>query len=530
MKRGTRYGRIVGRLTLINMVANCCGAVLIAFYFSNLHSGDWRGLASVSGEGLLVAIAGTIGLLVLGNRLSSRWIAPLWAYYSRMAAEGATSEPAPPQVRKIVLNLPAISSGVTLAMWLLAGLFFGVVSAFDLTTRHWHWDRFVQVFVGSEIAGSVTAVLVYFAVERAWRSDLPLFFIGEDLTKVPAFRLGVRTRMLILFIMAVVPLLELAVLSYNQAVQMASAPQPAALLSRLLLLNGFLVGVGVLAAVVLARTLGASIVQPLETLSRCMQAVEQGDLDVRMAVTSNDEIGITAAGFNRMVESLKRREIELRTIYRISQDITASLELDQTLRMVLEQVQQMIACDEAEICLYDTKENILHVRAWSELGQVHVDGEGQIYRLGEGYAGWIGEHRRSLLIADVNARQDVQPDARGAIEGRRISSYLGVPLVAGQNLVGMLALTGARKEMFDEHSQQLLETIAPQASIAIANAVQVQERERLLREQIAQLRIQIDEAKRARQVAEITGTDYFQELQQKVRQMRGEKGEGRTTG
>jgi GAF domain-containing protein len=106
-----------------------------------------------------------------------------------------------------------------------------------------------------------------------------------------------------------------------------------------------------------------------------------------------------------------------------------------------------------------------------------------------------------------------------------MNSYLGVPLLVGQKVVGTLELVGAHKGMFDEYARQLLETIAPQAAIAIDNAVQVLERERRLREQIAQLHIQIDQSKRDRQVAEIAETDYFQRLQEKAQQMREDRAE-----
>ncbi len=52
-------------------------------------------------------------------------------------------------------------------------------------------------------------------------------------------------------------------------------------------------------------------------------------------------------------------------------------------------------------------------------------------------------------------------------------------------------------------------------------AQQVCAREANLRLQIQELRLQIDEVKRARDVAQITESDYFQQLQDKVRQMRG---------
>jgi len=63
------------------------------------------------------------------------------------------------------------------------------------------------------------------------------------------------------------------------------------------------------------------------------------------------------------------------------------------------------------------------------------------------------------------------------------------------------------------------------ALAAVADAVRfmvqaVQEREEQLREEVAQLRIQIDEAKREEQVTEITETDYFQELTQQAEGLR----------
>lgn len=51
-------------------------------------------------------------------------------------------------------------------------------------------------------------------------------------------------------------------------------------------------------------------------------------------------------------------------------------------------------------------------------------------------------------------------------------------------------------------------------------ALEVQAREERLKHQIQQLRIEIDEAKKAQQVAEITETDYFHDLREKARTLR----------
>jgi DNA-binding response OmpR family regulator len=52
-------------------------------------------------------------------------------------------------------------------------------------------------------------------------------------------------------------------------------------------------------------------------------------------------------------------------------------------------------------------------------------------------------------------------------------------------------------------------------------AHEVYAREQHLKQQVHELRIEIDEVKKARQVAEITETDYFQTLQEKARRLRG---------
>jgi CRP/FNR family cyclic AMP-dependent transcriptional regulator len=56
-------------------------------------------------------------------------------------------------------------------------------------------------------------------------------------------------------------------------------------------------------------------------------------------------------------------------------------------------------------------------------------------------------------------------------------------------------------------------------------ANEVQAREERLKQEVQELRIQIDQAKKARQVAEITEAEYFQQLQESARRMRGRTGE-----
>ncbi len=523
MKPINRYQRTMRRLSTISLVSNACGAALIVFYFSNMQWNTGAETLMSTGLSMGLAVLSVIILVAAANRFSTRQQAMMLAWY-RQAAENAPAQPPSLSIQRQALNLPAGSAITTFVMWCLASLGFGALNSIGLQAGQFNWAVLAQVLVGGiVIAGPVTAILNYFLVERAWKSELPLFFAEGELVKTPAFRLTVRMRLLVFFAVGAIPMLLLATLSYGYAVQIAHSPQPTQYLPNLLGLEILTTVAGIAAAIVLARTSGATLVEALETLSQRMTAVQAGKLDEHITVSSNDEIGIASTHFNSMALSLKQRDTELKTIYQISQDITANLELDPTLQSVLEQVQRMIAYNAAEICLYDEKENVLRARAWAGPNGIVADTSGASYPLDKGYTGWIGQKRASLLVSDVDSHQAQQPLARHVAEGIKLNSYLGVPLIANQKLVGTLELVSAQKAAFDEHTQQLLETIAPQAAIAIQNAAQVIERERSLKEQIEQLRIEIDEVKKAKQVAEITGTEYFQDLQQKAKQIRSKK-------
>jgi hypothetical protein len=52
-------------------------------------------------------------------------------------------------------------------------------------------------------------------------------------------------------------------------------------------------------------------------------------------------------------------------------------------------------------------------------------------------------------------------------------------------------------------------------------AREVYAREQSLKQQVQELRIQIDEGKKAREVAEITESDYFRSLKRRAQHLRG---------
>ena len=106
-------------------------------------------------------------------------------------------------------------------------------------------------------------------------------------------------------------------------------------------------------------------------------------------------------------------------------------------------------------------------------------------------------------------------------------SFLTIPLKnsatgEAQGVLQLLnALDSSKKKLipFDGNLQQLMESFSSLAAAALEGYLQ----EQSLRQEIKELRIEIDQVKRAKQVSEITETSYFRSLKEKAQQMRDTK-------
>lgn len=98
-----------------------------------------------------------------------------------------------------------------------------------------------------------------------------------------------------------------------------------------------------------------------------------------------------------------------------------------------------------------------------------------------------------------------------------------------RNLARPLVLLGevARQVSTGDYSEDVTRLIGPRrdeigqfTEAFNLMVLKIEARETNLRAQVQRLKIEIDEARKARQVAEITDSDYFQELRRSAREMR----------
>lgn len=181
----------------------------------------------------------------------------------------------------------------------------------------------------------------------------------------------------------------------------------------------------------------------------------------------------------RLFEEEHRRAQEMAAFNEINRTISSSLDLNTTLDTILEAVHRIVPYFVAEICLWDAGQETMFTRGCAGDPAYRV-AMGGFYRLDEGYTGWIARHRRPLLIPDTMAHQEVRPKLD--LPDRPLLSYLGVPLIVEEALVGTLELASTELRAYSEQDLATLQTFASQAALAIENARLFEETQRLLEE------------------------------------------------
>ncbi len=188
----------------------------------------------------------------------------------------------------------------------------------------------------------------------------------------------------------------------------------------------------------------------------------------------------------RTKEILQRRNRELALLTRASQALTSTLDLDEVLNQVLEEVRRLLGVVASSIWLVDSQTGELVCRQATGSRREVVLG----WRLapGEGFVGWTAQTGQSLLISDVSADER---HFKGVDQqtGLTLKSILSVPLRVKNKVVGVLQVVDSQPARFSEADLALLEPLGASAAIAIDNAALIE----MLRQRTAELEARNEE-------------------------------------
>ncbi|MBN1178943.1 MAG: GAF domain-containing protein [Anaerolineae bacterium] len=169
----------------------------------------------------------------------------------------------------------------------------------------------------------------------------------------------------------------------------------------------------------------------------------------------------------RNLEALKRRTQEMELLTRAAQELTSTLDLDEVLATILDEVRRLLGIVASSIWLLDRETDELVCQQASGTQKEVVLG----WRMSkeEGIAGWVASHAESLIVADTRAdsRHFKGVDLK---TGLLLCSILSVPLMVKGEVIGVLQVVDTEPGRFNVDHLEVLEPLAASAAIAIDNA------------------------------------------------------------
>ena len=165
--------------------------------------------------------------------------------------------------------------------------------------------------------------------------------------------------------------------------------------------------------------------------------------------------------------ALRQRNRELALLNQAGQAFISSLDLDQVLTTILEEVRNLLGAFASSIWLIDPETgDLVCQQATGPAGELV---SGWRLRQGQGLVGWVTHTGESLIVSDTRSDQRHFQGVEQEI-GRELRSLLGVPLQVKKRIIGALEVVDEKADRFIQADKVLLESLAAAASIAIENA------------------------------------------------------------
>lgn len=226
-----------------------------------------------------------------------------------------------------------------------------------------------------------------------------------------------------------------------------------------------------------AKTLGLF---PLNTKGKVLGLIAVGEnrawerepftrekIDLLQTLAIQIAAAIDNAGLFQAVHNQAQR---LAVLNEVGKAVGSTLELDDLLELVYNQLSKVIPTETYYVALYEPEEQVLDFRILIDDGKRFPP---ERIPLTQGFSSWVLENRRPLLIRHLSQELEslpVQPIQLG--HEKPSEAWLGVPVQTGDRELGILAIASYAPYAFDEDDMTLLSNIASLAALALDNARQ----------------------------------------------------------
>ncbi len=176
----------------------------------------------------------------------------------------------------------------------------------------------------------------------------------------------------------------------------------------------------------------------------------------------------------RLLKETEQRNAELEILNEVSDAMVKLLDVKSITRIVGDKVREIFDVDSAMIMLLDPQTNLIHSYYEYDKDEGGYIDYVEPFPLGTGLASKVITTEQPLLLNTLE-----EEVANGAYFPPEIikenasnfgQSWVGVPILAGENVLGLIAISDYQPQAFNEKHLRLLQTVASNVGVVIENA------------------------------------------------------------
>ncbi len=191
------------------------------------------------------------------------------------------------------------------------------------------------------------------------------------------------------------------------------------------------------------------------------------------------EVEVDQGQVHRLEEALAEKDIEVEALRKLGQAIGSSFDVQHMLDVVAEIAIQVTGTDTCYIYLLDDTAEELVLRSVKGDPTKDIVGKWRL-KVGEGITGWVAQTRQHVAIG----KEAFRDERYKAFETEDLfQSMLSVPLVAEDQLIGVINIRTKPSHEYTEGQRRLMDHIAEQ----VANALHSSQLYRQMQEQVSHL-------------------------------------------
>jgi signal transduction histidine kinase len=194
-----------------------------------------------------------------------------------------------------------------------------------------------------------------------------------------------------------------------------------------------------------------------------VDAFDGTDLDLLMALANQAARVIHNAQLHAQV---KRKALELASLFSVGQAIVSSLDLDEVLERITRRAVELMEVKLCSLMLLDAGGEELSIRAVFGASESYIRKPN--LKVADSLLGRAVRERTPLSVGDVREHPEFKYSQLAREEG--LVSLLSVPMIYQNRVVGLLNVYTGRPQSFPPEEVELLTALASQSAIAIENA------------------------------------------------------------